>query len=272
MPHNHDDFEENGLIPIERGSDGQSYQPARQKVGTTVDLVPPQLRLQEASPFIVTSAKEISPHRSLCMALRPESAASQQYRTLRFKLKEGQNPRLIGITSAVPQEGKTTVAANLGLALAEGRKVRVMLLDLNLRAPALARRFGLSVFGSLADQLRLRQRKPDARWEVMQLQDQLHLMAGGEPVDNPSPLLNSDQMAALINDLAAHYDHVVVDLPGVLVAADAGSIQDYLDTLILACRSGFSRRSSVSNAVSRLGPRRLHGVLMLDVDGRFVAY
>ncbi len=271
MPRNNDKLNGKELVPVRPADEAGEKRPARRRKDTD-EMVPPALLLQEASPFQVRKGVQLSPHRSLCLARRPESAASQQYRMVLFKLRDSGAPRLIGITSAAQGEGKTTVAANLALAHAEGRQAKVMLLDLNLRAPALGRRFGLTLFGSLADQLRLKQRRKDARWETIELRPGLHMMAGGEPTENPSPLLNSPQMGTLINDLAAHYDHVIVDLPAVLAAADAGSVQDYLDAMVLVCRAGHSRRTQLRHAVERLGTRRLHGVLMLDVEGRLLAH
>lgn len=270
MSRNNDDFKDLNRLPAPVRAQGEDRPLARPARSETADYAMAPLHLEEASPFAIRPAGEITPHRSFCLAVRPDCKAAQQYRLLHYKLKEEANPRLIGVTSAIPGEGKTTVAGNLAFAMAENHQARVVLVDLNLRTPAMGRRLGLSLFGSLADQLRLKQRRSSSRWELLQLRDNLHLLAGGDPVDNPSPLLNSDQIALLFDDLAAHYDYVVVDLPAILIAADTGSVQDLLDTLVLVCRAGFSRQGSVSEAAQRLGPRRLHGVLILDVEGRFV--
>lgn len=261
LPHDAKGGPSRELAPVE-----SSRPPARRRTPTAElmplsDEPPP-----ERQPFHIQATGELSPHRSLCMARRPDSPAAQQYRLLQFKLREGGNPRLIGVTSAEVREGKTTAAANLALALAEGRQVRIMLLDLNLRRPALARRFGLSLLGSIADQVRLHQRDPDAPWQVHELRSSLHLMAGGEGTENPAPLLNSSLVGVLFNLLAAYYDYVVVDLPAILAGADVGSTQDYLDGLLLVCRGGVSRRSQIRQATDQLGTRRLVGVLLLDMD------
>ena len=270
LSRNHDDIKDKDLVPAEARAAAVRHELQRRRRSETAEYASAPLQLEEASPFTIKEAGKLTPHRSICLALRPDCKAAQQYRLLHYKLKEGANPRLIGVTSAAPQEGKTTVSGNLAFALAENQQAKVALVDLNLRSPAMARRLGLSLFGTLGDQLRLKQRRTSSRWEVLRLRGNLHLMAGGEPLDNPSPLLNSDQVGILFDDLAAHYDYVVVDLPAILIAADTGSIQDYLDALVLVCRAGFSRQANISEAAQRLGDRRLSGVLMLDVDGRFV--
>ena len=230
----------------------------------------PPLQLTAPVPFNARPAGEVRPHRTLCIARRPDSAESQQYRLLRYRLKETTNPRIIGISSPMASEGKTTVSANLALALAEGRRVKIALLDLNMRSPSLANLFGLSVPGSVAEQLRTKRGNPDAYWDVLELGRRLHLLGGSVKVENPAPLLNSPELSMLLQDLAEFYDYVVVDLPAVLQAADVKSIQSELDALVLVCRAGKTTKSSIAQAVDQLGAGKVHGALMLEVDARYL--
>lgn len=229
-----------------------------------------QQQLASPAPFHIRPAGEVRPAHSLSIARRPDSVAAQQYRLLKYKLKEGIDPRVIGITSPRRGEGKTTAAANLGLALAEGRRVRIMLVDLNLRQPALVEMFGLHGGGCVADQLRRKRRDPDGYWDVLELGSRLHLMAGGAPTDNPAPLLNSDEFPRLVYDLAEHYDYVIVDLPAVSGAADVKIVQEQLDAVVLVCRAGMTTKSTVSGAMKQLGSTKIQGVLMLDVRPRYM--
>ncbi len=233
--------------------------------------IPASHQLPGPAPFHVRPAGEVRPARSLCIARRPDALSSQQYRLLKYKLKESTDPRIIGITSPRQGEGKTTAVANLGLALAEGRRVRVMLLDLNLRKPDLTHMFGLPSTGSVAEQLRRKRRDPDTYWDVLELGSRLHMIAGSEPLDNPAALLNSDEVGRLLSDLAEHYDYVVVDLPAVLVAADVKIVQEQLDGLVLVCRAGSSTRASINSSISQLGRDRIQGLLMLNVQNRYIA-
>lgn len=222
------------------------------------------------APFHVRPAGEVRPAHALCIARRPDSLAAQQYRLLKYKLKEGVDPRVIGISSPREREGKTTATANLGLALAEGRRVRIMLLDLNLRRPALVEMFGIEGGGGVGEQLRRKRRDPDAYWDVLELGSRLHLMAGGGPTDNPAPLLNSEELPRLIYDLAEHYDYVVVDLPAVSSAADVKIVQEQLDALVLVCRAGATTKSALTAAMKQLGTAKVQGALMLDVRPRYM--
>jgi Mrp family chromosome partitioning ATPase len=235
-----------------------------------VSYARPGRQLAPPSPFHVRPAGEVRPARTLCIARRPDSLASQQYRLLKYKLKEGLDPRIIGVTSPRPGEGKSTAAANLALALAEGRRVRTLLLDLNLRAPTLGTIFGIVTPGSVGEQLRRKRRDPQAYWDVLELGSRLHLIAGNEPLESPAAVLNSDEVGILLGDLAEHYDYVVVDLPAALLAADVKIVQEQLDGLVLVCRAGASTRTTIVSALAQLGAGKLQGVLMLGVNERYI--
>jgi Mrp family chromosome partitioning ATPase len=250
-------------IPVRQRTAAVQYAPQQR-------ALPPQRQLPGPAPFHVRPAGEVRPARTLCIARRPDALSSQQYRLLKYKLKESTDPRIIGVTSPRQGEGKTTAVANLGLALAEGRRVRVMLLDLNLRKPDLTRMFGIPSTGSVGEQLRRKRRDPDGYWDVLELGSRLHLIAGSEPLENPAALLNSDEVGRLLSDLAEHYDYVVVDLPAVLVAADVKIVQEQLDGLVLVCRAGSSTRASISSAISQLGRERIQGMLMVNVQNRYI--
>jgi Mrp family chromosome partitioning ATPase len=223
-----------------------------------------------SAPFVVRPAGEVRPAKALSIARQPNSIHAQQYRLLKYKLKEGLDPRLIGVTSPEAGEGKTTVVANLGLALAEGRRVRVLLLDLNLKSPALSNLFGISSALGIEEQLRRKRRDPGASWEVLELGSRLHLIGGASPTENTAPLLSSEEVGILLSDIAQHYDYAVVDLPAVLAAADAKIVQELLDGLVLVLRSASSKRASTRMAIEQLGRQKLHGVLMLEVEGRYI--
>lgn len=220
--------------------------------------------LPDVSPFSVRPAGKVTLDPSLCIALNPDSAAAQQYRLLRYKLRESSDPRVVGVTSALQREGKTTVATNFALVLAEGQRARVMLLDLNLRGPEVCTMFGVEGTTPLPQQLLRRRQDPRAPWELIELGSRLHLLSGGEAHPNPGPLLNSEELRLLMDALVVEYDYVVVDLPSVLKAADVKSVEEMMDGLLLVVRAGATSRSAVSNSVRQLGEHRLLGVLMLD--------
>lgn len=270
MPRRYGDYPD-GVEIIDLAEDEIEYSGQRRNaLPRTPAYASRRRQISAPAPFHIRPAGEVRPAQSLCIARRPDSVAAQQYRLLKYKLKDGIDPRVIGITSPREGEGKTTATANLGLALAEGRRVRIMLLDLNLRRPRLIEMFGIEGGAGVPDQLRRRRRDPQSYWDVLELGSRLHLIAGGAPMDNPAPLLNSEEVPGLIYDLAEHYDYVVVDLPAVTGAADVKIVQEQLDALVLVCRAGATTKAAITNTTKQLGGARLQGVLMLDVPPRYM--
>lgn len=271
LPHNkQESFDDVEIIEISDVSQGGEAAETPSLIKSR-NMHPPYANSFSSPPacFNIKTAGEIRPASSLWIARKPGATISQQFRWLKYKLKIGNDPRLIGITSPFPREGKSTVAANLGLALAEGRRLRVLLLDMNFRAPALNQLFGLSTGNGIAEQLQRKHFNSDERWEILELGSRLHLLAGGAAVENPASLLNSTEIMQLFSDLADYYDYIIVDLPAVLLAADAKIIQEQMDAVILVCRAGKTTRDALQKAIAQLGSFKVQGIVMLDIKKRY---
>jgi polysaccharide biosynthesis transport protein len=124
----------------------------------------------------------------------------------------------IVITSSIPQEGKTTTAINLALSLAADG-LRVMLIDANLRQPAVAKLLGLQNRAGLSTVLIGQARVEDVvlNWHGTKLD----ILTSGPARPNPSDILGSEAMTSLLRQLTGTYDVVLVDSPPLLLAADA---------------------------------------------------
>ncbi len=218
--------------------------------------------VQMPTPFRAHEVANMCPDESLFMVHSPDSEQSAQYRLLKFRLKEAGDPRVLALTSAGYGEGQHIAAANLALALAEGRRTRVIIVEANLRKPGLPRLFGLDDGTGLSEQLRRRRRDPDGPWDVLELANGFHLLHAGKPAENPAAMLNSEEFARLMGDLRMHYDFVVVDTPPMLDNTDMTIVQDLMDGVILVCRSGTSDRGQVRKALQRLSPHNVLGLLL----------
>ncbi len=218
--------------------------------------------VQMPTPFRAHEVANMCPDESLFMVHSPDSEQSAQYRLLKFRLKEAGDPRVLAMTSAGYGEGQHIAAANLALALAEGRRTRVIIVEANLRRPGLPRLFGLDDGSGLSEQLRRRRRDPDGPWDVLELANGFHLLHAGKPAENPAAMLNSEEFARLMGDLRLHYDFVVVDTPPMLDNTDMTIVQDLMDGVILVCRSGASDRGQVRKALQRLSPHNVLGLLL----------
>jgi capsular exopolysaccharide synthesis family protein len=153
------------------------------------------------------------------------------------------------ITSTVPGEGKTTVAASLAAAIAQtGRQVVVV--DGDLRQPTLHLVFDLPNQAGLSDVL-----KGDASLCATTQHsaiDGLHVLTSGPVPADPTPMLGSPKMAAVIEQLAARYDRIIVDTPSLQTAADATILAALVDGVLLVVGRGKARAEGVQTAQSHV--------------------
>jgi capsular exopolysaccharide synthesis family protein len=169
--------------------------------------------------------------------LEPNSDAAEAYRALRtainFGVPEGRAKTIL-IASPSAGDGKTTVASNLAIGLAQGGK-RVLLLDADLRQPGQHDTFGVENHAGLVDVLA----HDLAPAEVAQktLVQNLELIPAGPSAENPADLLNSPRFVELMDELADRYDHVVIDSPPVLAVTDARVIAASTDITMLVLRA-----------------------------------
>ncbi|MCW2900611.1 MAG: capsular exopolysaccharide family [Streptosporangiaceae bacterium] len=201
----------------------------------------------------------------------PHGAHAEAFRHLRTNLQFFGLPadvadgaggvQVVSVTSALSAEGKSTVAANLARVLAE-TGARVLLMDADLRRPAIARLLGLEGAVGLTTVVLGRASVADVvqEWGTAGL----HVLPAGSAPPNPSELLGSRQMAALLRDLRARYDYVVIDTPPVLPVADAVILSRQLDgTLIVANVTRAHRRhlTEALRSLEQVGGRVLGIVL-----------
>lgn len=148
----------------------------------------------------------------------PRAEAHRALRTNLQFLDFDRGARVLVVTSAVPGEGKSTSAANLALALAETSK-RVLLVDADLRRPALAKYLGLEGDTGLTDVLIGSATLNEAvqRWGS----GGLYVLPAGRIPPNPTELLQSGGMRTLITQLESEYESVIFDAPPLLPVADA---------------------------------------------------
>jgi tyrosine-protein kinase len=188
--------------------------------------------------------------------------------------------RTILITSASPQQGKTTVAANLALAIARSGATTIVL-EGDLRRPRLDDAFDTSPHGPGLTSVLVGALEPDevivdVSMPVVPLpeggtggerQGRLSFLPSGPQPPNPSELLSSLQMTKLLDRLALSYDYVVIDSPPVLLVADALELARMVDGVIIVVRRNSASTDEARELralVERLGINLL-GVVFTDV-------
>jgi succinoglycan biosynthesis transport protein ExoP len=151
----------------------------------------------------------------------PLSAPSEEIRRLRTNLQfidVARQPKSIVVTSSIPAEGKSTIAINLAVSLADAG-ARIILVDADLRRPTIAEYAGLEGGAGLTSVLIGRAEVADV---VQPLRDRsLDILPSGPIPPNPSELLGSRAMAELLDELTANYDMVLLDSPPALPVTDA---------------------------------------------------
>lgn len=181
-------------------------------------------------------------------------AASEAYKLLRTNLKfsfsdEGRG-HVIGISSAVQDEGKSSTACNVAYALSESGS-KVLLLDADLRRPSITSKLGLVRTPGLSNLL-------VARWDYREMiqhcsaASKLDIITSGDIPPNPSELLSSDRMTQVMEELTKIYDYIVVDLPPITVVSDTAAISRSLDGIVVVVRSGISDRKMLAEALRQL--------------------
>ncbi len=192
------------------------------------------------------------------------SSVAESFRTLRTKIlhPESGNPvRRVLVTSAVPGEGKSFVCANMAVSFAQGVDRHALMVNCDLRKPALERMFGLSNDQGLVNYLRDNTNLGSLITEVGV--NKLSLVPAGPPPVNPAELLGSDMMERLVDELGSRYDDRVVffDSPPMQVASETAVLAKYVDGVVLVVRWGASRREYVQSLVEQLGKANIIGVV-----------
>lgn len=188
---------------------------------------------------------------------RADFAVRESLRMLRTNLQfmnVDDPPRKIVVTSALPGEGKSTVAANLAAALADSGQ-HVVLIDGDLRRPTVAESMGVEGSVGLTDVLAGRVEITQALHRVDGMSNLLVLAAGTLP-PNPSELLGSERMRALLTDLADHAT-VIVDAPPLLAVTDGAVLTRQADGALIVVTAGRTSYDVVDKAVDVL--EKIHG-------------
>jgi len=239
-----------------------NIRPARPGVLTaSYQVIPARI---DASPHVLP--KIVDPRLPLLMDGSNERAAA--FRALRRRLAEQKDPRAILVTSAQDDEGKTTCAANLALALAESGRLNVLLVEANLRRPTLSTIFGFRPSRCLRVQLATHREQIDGPWLTTEIRPSgLHVLAlapdgaGNEGIHGPT-------FSASIARWRCAFDYVVIDGPSILESCDASIIHDSVDAVVMVVRSGRSRNRTVQRALEQISADMVAGMVLMDSAGR----
>ncbi|MEH2148926.1 GumC family protein [Nostoc sp.] len=192
--------------------------------------------------------EEIEPYsKRLVVRDMPRSPINEAYRMLRSNLKfisADKELKVIVVTSSVPKEGKSTVAANLAVTMAQMER-KVLLVDADMRRPVQHKIWELINNQGLSN---LIVGQGEIRTAIKQVMDNLYVLTSGVTPPNPGSLLDSKKMAVLIQTLSVYYDFVIIDAPSLNVAADAVTLGQMADGVLFVVRPGVVDSVSASIA------------------------
>ncbi|MBI1749155.1 MAG: CpsD/CapB family tyrosine-protein kinase [Acidobacteria bacterium] len=192
---------------------------------------------------------------------------TEEFRTLRsrlYQIREKQPLRTLLVTSALPAEGKTFVAANLAQVIVRQHERRALLIDADLRWSRLHLSFGTSLKPGLSDYL-----AGDAdEFSIIQrgAYENLFFIPGGTPCSNPAELIASGKLEALLRRVAPLFDWVILDSPPAVPVSDASLLADMCDGVLMVVRSAVTPYDMAQRAVQEFREKHLVGVVLNDVE------
>jgi len=193
---------------------------------------------------------------------------AERFRTLRSRLYQiggTRQLRRVVVTSSLPAEGKTFVAANLAQSIVRQPDRKVLLIDADLRASRLhqllgaPRSPGLSDYLlGMADEFRVVQKGSESN---------LCFIPAGSEAPNPSELLLNDRMKRLLDLMTPIFDWIIIDTPPALPVHDASMMADLCDGVLFVVRAGATDHELATKAAAGFQDKNLLGVVLNRVDG-----
>jgi Mrp family chromosome partitioning ATPase len=216
---------------------------------------------------LVTAAlpAKVDPRLALVREASSPSARAVAFRELRHRIVERGDPRSLLVTSANDGEGKSTCAVNLAFALAESGRWRVLLVDVNVRKPAVAALLGLRPPACFLDQLAGHRQEVNAPWAVVDLQPiGLHVLAI-DPGQGELRALHGPTFTAAMDRLCAAYDYLVLDGGAILKGAETAIIADSVDGLVFVAHAQRTRARQARKALALFSAADIVGTVLVDI-------
>lgn len=215
----------------------------------------------EQCPCLSVSVPEDS---RLVSIEKEESLGAEKFRFLAVRLRQirqTQPLKKVLITSTIPQEGKSTVAANLACTLARRKPQKTLLLEGDLRRPTIAARFGLGRVPGLSEWFR----GEGSAMNIYRLESLgLWVMPAGNAAENPLELMQSGKLSPLMEHLTAWFDWIVIDSPPVLPLGDTSIWARLADGILLVTRPGVTEKQQLQRGLDALEKSKLLGALVND--------
>jgi capsular exopolysaccharide synthesis family protein len=208
-------------------------------------------------------------------AQEPRSSIAESFRSLRTNIQYASIDRPIYslmITSPTPQDGKSTVAANLGVVLAQGDH-QVIVIDADMRRPFQHRIFDLPNRIGLTDTLIHPDVNVNGNFRTTSVEN-LSILTTGDLPPNPSEVIGSDKMLEMIRQIEAIADIIVIDTPPVMAVTDPVILSTRVDGVIIIVRPGVTKLSAAIHTADQLKQvgANILGIVLNDVENKGIRY
>jgi protein-tyrosine kinase len=194
----------------------------------------------------------------------PGSPAAEHFKVLRSQIlypKDGKDRRVILVTSAMECAGKTMVACNLAVSIAQSVDPYALLIDADIRKSSVHRMLGLEPAEGLSEYLQTD--KPLSKYLIRTPMTKLTVLPAGHSVRNPAELLTSAKMRHLFEEARERYldRFIIVDSPPVNLAAETLNLSQNVDAVIFVVRYGYSSQDLIEEAAAKVGEDKILGIV-----------
>jgi len=250
--------ESNKVSPKNELRNGEKEKKTKQKIS----VPPPSVYIASARKGGGIDARVVAYH-------DPNAPITEQYRIIRTniqRLTPENPPRVISITSALHQEGKTTTTVNLAVVMAQDLNKKILLCDCDFRKPMIHKLMGIDSNKGITDIL-IYNVDIDSVLHRGKI-DNLAILPCGRKPPNPSELLGSEKMRELLRELRLNFDYILLDCPPVLAITDAGVIASQVDGVIFAIQAWRTQREAILRSQSLLlsANAKILGFVLTNVE------
>jgi exopolysaccharide/PEP-CTERM locus tyrosine autokinase len=227
---------------------------------------------QSERPELIPTPREVRgtvSDQRLVPLYQSDSLAAEQFRRLRtylLRFKQSETLRTIMVTSSASGEGKTLISANLAAGIAHDLHSHALLVDCDLRNSALGEWFDLRNRKGLSDYLA-------GRGEISNLLvksevEKLSILPSGGLQVNPTELIASKKMEALVHELRSRYDdrYVILDSTPLLMTSEPQILSKFVDGILIVVRAGVTARETLKQALSSLDKGKILGLVLNDLE------
>jgi exopolysaccharide/PEP-CTERM locus tyrosine autokinase len=231
------------------------------------DIIVEEARSPAPVPGVSFDDKRL--FKNLVSLVNPDSYEAEQFKMLRNTILfpvSGPAPQSILVTSALQDDGKSFVAANLAVSIAMNINKHVMLIDGDLRKPDLHQVFGFSDVPGLSDFL-AGHRSLESLFLKITV-EKLTLLPGGPIPPNPSELASSERMSAMLEEVKHRYQDrlILIDSPPPVLAAETSFLARQVDGILLVVKYGKTPKEDVEDLMDTVGSDKILGVVINYLD------